>query len=140
MAEVYQASDLMQGARKVALKLFKREYTQSQLLAEAFRRESEALRQLHHPNIVELYETGVDNETDRHFLALEWFDNDLSEWVGKNRFPGWDDFYQHFGRQLLEAVAFAHKHQVIHRDVKPKNILIDSRGAPKLADFGIAKI
>lgn len=143
MAEVYAASDLQQGARKIALKLFKEEYTHSGLLAEAFRRESQALRDLRHPRIIELLDSGVDEETGRHYLALEWVDQDLSEWLPAERaerFPGWDSFYNDFGRHILEALAFSHTRQVIHRDIKPSNILIEASGLPKLADFGIAKI
>ena len=140
MAEVFAASDLSVGAKKVAVKLFKEEYTHSALLAEAFRRECHALRDLHHPHIVTLLDTGKDSQTNRHFLVLEWLDQDLSEWLPANSFPGWDDFYRDFGRPLLDALAFAHTRQIIHRDLKPKNILIDPSGKPKLADFGIAKL
>lgn len=140
MAEVFAASDLSADARKVAVKLFKAEYTHSALLAEAFRRECQALRDLRHPNIVTLLDTGKDAQTNRDFLVLEWFDLDLSEWLASNQFAGWDDFYSDFGRPLLDALAFAHTRQIIHRDLKPKNILIDSSGRPKLADFGIAKL
>jgi serine/threonine protein kinase len=140
MAEVFAASDLSADARKVAVKLFKEEYTHSELLAEAFRRECQALRDLHHPSIVTLLDAGKDTETNRHFLVLEWLDQDLSDWLDANPFAGWDDFYRDFGRPLLDALAFAHTRQIIHRDLKPKNILIDPSGRPKLADFGIAKL
>lgn len=140
MAEVFAASDLSTDARKVAVKLFKEEYTHSELLAEAFRRECQALQDLHHPHIVKLLDTGKDTQTNRHFLVLEWLDHDLSEWLPANPFAGWDDFFRDFGRPLLDALAFAHARQIIHRDLKPKNILIDPSGRPKLADFGIAKL
>jgi serine/threonine protein kinase len=140
MAEVFAASDLSADAKKVAVKLFREEYTHSELLAEAFRRECQALGDLHHPYIVTLLDTGKDSQTNRHFLVLEWLDQDLSEWLEANSFAGWDDFYRDFGRHLLDALAFAHTRQIIHRDLKPKNILIDPSGKPKLADFGIAKL
>ncbi len=140
MAEVYAALDMHQDARKVALKLFKDEYTNHELLAEAFKRESQALKELQHPRIVELYDSGIDSETNRHFLVLEWLDLDLPRWLDSHSFPGWDSYYSDFGKPLLEALAFAHNRQVIHRDIKPSNILIDASGSPKLADFGIAKI
>lgn len=140
MAEVFAASDLYADAKKVAVKLFKEEYTHSDLLAEAFRRECQALRDLHHPHIVTLLDNGKDLQTNRHFLVLEWLDHDLADWLEAKAFAGWDDFYVEFGRPLLDALAFAHTRQIIHRDLKPKNILIDPSGRPKLADFGIAKL
>lgn len=140
MAEVFAASDLTEDARRVAVKLFKEEYTHSDLLAEAFRRECQALRDLKHDNIVQLLGTGKDEETNRHFLVLEWLDHDLSSWLPGHTFAGWDDYYREFGKPLLEALAFAHTRQIIHRDLKPRNILVDPAGRPKLADFGIAKL
>lgn len=140
MAEVFPASDMGADAKKVAVKLFKEEYTHSELLAEAFRRECQALQDLDHANIVTLFDSGKDLQTGRHFLVLEWLDHDLSEWLTANPFAGWDDYYRDFGRPLLDALAFAHSRQIIHRDLKPKNILIDPSGRPKLADFGIAKL
>lgn len=140
MAEVFAASDLQCDAKKVAVKLFKEEYTHTALLAEAFRRECQALHDLRHPYIVTLLDSGKDSESGRHFLVLEWLDDDLSGWLAGNPFGGWDDFYRDFGRPLLDALAFAHSRQIIHRDLKPKNILVDQSGRPKLADFGIAKL
>ena len=108
MAEVFAASDLSADAKKVAVKFFREEYTHGELLAKAFRRECQALRDLHHPHIVALLDTGKDAQTNRHFLVLDWLDQDLSEWLAANAFAGWDDFYGEFGRPLLDALAFAH--------------------------------
>jgi len=71
MAEVFAASDLGAGAKKVAVKLFKEEYTHSELLAEAFRRECQALRDLRHPHIVTLLDTGKDGEPSAR-LCRSW--------------------------------------------------------------------
>lgn len=140
MSEVYPAFDLASGAKKVAVKLFRKRDIEDDILKETYEREVRALKELKHPSIVELLDSGVDKETNSLFLVLEWMESDLS---GVDRIPlssGWDSFFVELGSPLLKALAFAHSRQVIHRDIKPKNILLDSAGAPKLADFGISKI
>src|SRR2546427_5872059 len=78
MAELFVATDLDQDVRKVAVKLFRQEYTDNGVLREAFRRETQALKDLRHPRIVELLDCGFDERTNRHFLVLEWSEKDLA--------------------------------------------------------------
>jgi serine/threonine protein kinase len=139
MAEVYKAYDIREG-KHVAVKLFTRGTIEDEILKEAFERDVRALKELRHPSIVELFDSGVDVATGNHFLVLEWMESDLSDIKKMPAFLGWDSFYGEVGRPLLKALAFAHSRQVVHRDVKPKNVLLDSTGAPKLADFSISKI
>src|SRR5207302_258688 len=99
-----------------------------------------ALRGLRHPGIVELIDTGSEEATGKSFLVLEWMESNLSEWVKKFPPAGWDSFYDEIGKDVLEALAFAHAHNIAHRDVKPPNILMSNDGHAKLGDFGIAKL
>jgi serine/threonine protein kinase len=139
MAEVYRAYDV-DTRRHVAIKLFSKGTIEDDILKEAFEREVRALKELRHANIVELFDVGIEKTTGNQFLVLEWMDSDLWALKGASAFQGWDSFYSEIGRPLLKALAFAHSRQVVHRDVKPQNILLDSAGMPKLADFGISKL
>lgn len=141
MSVVYRANDSESGGL-VAVKLFRQtlDARESSLLAEAFKRETSALRQLQHPNIVKLLDHGFDPTSGEAFLVLEWIDHSLLSHLESNRPSSWPVFYDQIGRAIIEGLAFAHSRSCIHRDVKPANILCDARGCPKLADFGIAKI
>lgn len=139
MAEVYKAYDVIES-KHVAVKLFLRGGIEDEILKEAFDREVRALKELRHPSIVELLDSGIDGSTGNHFLVLEWMESDLAGLKVVPGFAGWDSFYVEVGRPLLKALAFAHSRQVVHRDVKPRNVLLDSSGIPKLADFGISKL
>ena len=140
MADVYQAHDMQCGGALVALKLFRLDTGESRILAEAYNRELRSLQELHHANIVRLFDHGKDTITDRQFLILEWMPLDLEQWSRRNALLGWDDYWQQIGRPILSALAFAHKRNLVHRDVKPNNILMSESGVPKLADFGISKL
>lgn len=140
MAEVFKAMELVGEGREVAIKMFRSDVLNDALIVEAFRRETEAIRNCTHPNIVQLLESGVDEETGRHFLVLEWMPQNLEQYLQKQSFRDWDHFYAMCGRPILEALALAHAQQIIHRDIKPSNILLDEAGVPKLADFSIAKL
>ena len=140
MADVYKASDLQAGGLHVAVKLLRYSANEEEILAESFRRETDALRQLEHPNIVRLIDTGQDDESGRSFLVLEWFEQDLSEYLTQHSFDTWQDFYDYVGRPVLEALEFAHSRRFSHRDLKPSNVLLTEGSSPKLADFGIAKL
>ncbi|MDP2325793.1 MAG: serine/threonine-protein kinase [Gammaproteobacteria bacterium] len=144
MADVYKARDL-NGDRDVAVKLFRAGGMSRDLIQESFRRESGALQELKHPNIVQLFDFGHDTATDRPYLVLEWIDRNLDEYIATldRTDPsawGWDSFIESLGLPILRALDFAHQRRCIHRDIKPSNILVMPDGSPKLADFGIARL
>lgn len=142
MAEVYKATDLNRDGNFVAVKLFKIDETGEfyGVFNEAFKRDENALRGLKHDYIVELYDSGFDKSSGRHFLVMPWVGGDLANWLESNEFQGWDDFYERLGRPILQGLAFAHERLCIHRDLKPRNILMTEVGYPKITDFGISKI
>jgi hypothetical protein len=137
-AKIVKAVDGDDGAQ-VALKLIsRRDADETQRVF--FRREVEALYLLEHPNIVSLRAFGEDEHEDAFYLVMPWFDKNLPEVLPADGDLGWDDFAEQWGLPLVEALAHAHQRDVVHRDVKPANILIAEDGTPKLADFGISKI
>ena len=140
MADVYQASDMLDDLRRVALKEFKHGQIEADILAESFRRETQALQELKHPGIVELLDSGKDETTGYYFLVLEWMEKDLATLLKESPPDGWDSFWKAVALPLLEALAFSHNRNYIHRDIKPSNILVGSDGSIKIADFGISKL
>ena len=140
MADVYQASDMLDDLRRVAVKEFKHGQIEADILAESFRRETQALQELKHPGIVELLDSGKDETTGNYFLVLEWMEKDLATLLKESPPDGWDSFWKAVALPVLEALAFSHTRQIIHRDIKPSNILVGSDGKLKLADFGISKL
>ena len=140
MADVLKAVDTKAGGRPVAVKLFRPNEREEAVEREAYERELRALRDLKHPGIVELIDSGVDSQ-GRRFLVLEWIDRSLVEHL--RLMPpgsGWDDIATSLVIPILRALDFAHGRGCIHRDLKPANILVTDDGIPKLADFGIAKL
>lgn len=104
-----------------------------------FHREVELLRKLSHRNIVEVID--VDRDDEGHwFLVLDWVPLNLEDVINRDGPIPWQEFWDRFGESLLEAIAFAHKSRIAHRDVKPRNILVTDNGTAKLADYGIAKL
>jgi serine/threonine protein kinase len=140
MGEVYKAVDTQNDLRQVAVKIFTKGKIEEEISVESFRREVSALKDLKHPRIVELIDSGIDEETGHNFLVLEWMEKNLLEKLKESSLDGWDSFWEEIGEPLLEALAFCHNREYIHRDIKPENILIDREGTIKLADFGISKL
>ena len=124
----------------VALKVFRATAGTDEVIEESFRREVQALSDLNHDNIVRILDSGRDEETQEHYIAMEWVDQDLTALLSGGAFASWETFHKKVGKGVLEALAFAHSRSTVHRDIKPSNILITSDGIPKVCDFGISKI
>ena len=138
-ASVFKARD-SETDEVVAVKLFDGSHLDDDLLQELFFRDRDALTALKHQNIVTMYDAGFDKNVDRYFIALEWLDESLPEYLQQYPITDWESFCDQLFIPILEALAYAHSHKIVHRDIKPSNILITIDRNPKLADFGIAKI
>ena len=135
MAQVYLARDLMLD-RNVALKVLFPELSVDQAFVERFRREARAAANLSHPNIVSVFDWGQGDRT--YFIVMEYIDGEtLSARI--RRAPIDSKEAAIIGVHVAAALSFAHEHNVIHRDVKPGNVLIDRSGHVKVTDFGIAR-
>lgn len=140
MSEVVRAVDMENGATPVAVKVFPKDAFQQNFVMEAFSRECESLKRLSsHENIVTLVDIGRDQESGSSYLALEWCDANLLEYVTAHPEPTWEGFHERYGKDILNALCFAYSQDVIHRDIKPQNVLINSSGRACVADFGISK-
>lgn len=136
MAYVYKAKDLKLN-RFVAVKVLREEYTENEQFIKKFDRESQAAAGLSHPNIVSVYDVGVDGEI--YFIVMEFVDGiTLKQYLDKK---GQLDYEEatNFIIDIAEALKCAHSHQIIHRDIKPHNIMLTKDLMPKVTDFGIAR-
>jgi serine/threonine protein kinase len=82
----------------------------------------------------------VDRERQLRFFVFPWHEASLEGALKEAPPDGWDDFYERWGRPILQGLAYAHSRGVAHRDIKPANILLDEDGTPQIADFGIARV
>ena len=136
MAVVYKAKDRLLN-RYVAIKILRPEFTQDEQFLDSFKRESQAAAGLQHPNIVSIYDVGRTGNIN--FIVMELVDGrPLSNFIKENGHLDYKTTID-IAKQVASALAIAHKHQIIHRDVKPHNIMITSDGVAKLTDFGIAR-
>ena len=136
MGEVYLAEDT-RLKRKVALKFLPREFTRDKEAVERFQREAQAAAALNHPHIVTIYE--VNKHDDQTYIAMEYVDGrTLKELITNHQLPITQVI--DITNQICEGLSAAHKKGIIHRDIKPQNILIDSEGRIKILDFGLAKL
>ena len=137
MSTVFEASD--STGHRVALKVFQESRRVSDSMMERFRREIEASKQLReHPNIITVYSTGQDSKT--HYIAMEKITGSRTlEAVMETDTLSIDTIVE-FGIKLARALAFAHDRNILHRDVKPTNIMLNSFGDPVLCDFGMAAL
>ena len=139
ISEVFKATDAHNPGRVVAVKVFKFGLFKDVVIQEAFEREGRILTEIQHPSIIPLLDYGVEPETRRPFLVLDWGGTDLKASIDKSNIRDWDTFYELFGKGILEALAFAHSRGVVHRDLKASDLLRTDAGKIRLADFGIAK-
>ena len=135
MGEVYLARDTKLG-RKVALKVLPPELAESEHLRERFEREAKALAALNHPGIVQVY--SVEESDGVHFITMELVEgNRLTELIPRGGMAV-DRFFD-VAIPLADAVAMAHERGVVHRDLKPDNVMVTDKGTVKVLDFGLAR-
>ncbi|HVM41360.1 MAG TPA: Stk1 family PASTA domain-containing Ser/Thr kinase, partial [Acidimicrobiia bacterium] len=136
MAEVYLARDHLLD-RPVALKVLFPEYARDEAFVERFRREAKAAAQLNHPNIVAVYDWGEEGGT--YFIVMEYVEGQSLRDMIHREGPLLPERAAEITADIAAALGFAHRHGVVHRDVKPGNVLITSHGQVKVTDFGIAR-
>jgi len=136
MAEVYRARDQLLD-RPVALKVLFPELSVDRSFVERFRREAQAAANLSHPNIVPVFDWGEDNGT--YFIVMEFVDGRALSSILRTAGPLHPDRAAEIAADVAGALAYAHRHGVVHRDVKPGNVLITPEGDVKVTDFGIAR-
>jgi len=136
MAVVYKARCRLLN-RFVAIKILKPDFIKDIKFIENFKKESQAAASLSHPNIVNVYDVG--REGNIHYIVMELIEGKVLSDVIEEEAPL--DYMRSIDitKQIASALSFAHKNQIIHRDVKPHNILITQNGTAKITDFGIAK-
>ena len=136
MSVVYKAKDRLLN-RFVAIKILKPEFISDQKFIESFRRESQNAASMSHPNIVNIYDVG--REGNIHYIVMELIEGRaLSDYIREQGPMAYPKVIA-LSKQIASALAFAHKNHIIHRDVKPHNVMITPNGTAKITDFGIAK-
>lgn len=136
MAEVYKGVDVIDN-KPIAIKILKKEYAENEEFLRRFRNESKAIAVLSHPNIVKIYDVGFSDKLQ--YIVMEYIDGiTLKEYIEEEKVLTWKDTV-HFVIQILRALQHAHDKGIVHRDIKPQNIMMFSDGTIKVMDFGIAK-
>jgi serine/threonine-protein kinase len=136
MANVYLAEDEVLG-RRVAIKILNDRHAGDDQFVERFRREAKNAASLSHPNIVSIYDRGEAEGT--YYIAMEYLDGRSLKELIVRRGPAPIHIAVDYARQVLAAIRFAHRHGIVHRDIKPHNVLVDGEGRLKVTDFGIAR-
>jgi eukaryotic-like serine/threonine-protein kinase len=138
MSTVHLAFD-MRLERRVAAKLLAEHLADDPTFVSRFQREAQAAARLVHPNIVQIFDSGLDEQSGRHFIVMEYIEGQSCAEILRD--DGWVQVDEAVAiiEQACEGLHYAHRHGVVHRDVKPGNLLRAREGEVKLADFGIAK-
>jgi serine/threonine protein kinase/beta-lactam-binding protein with PASTA domain len=136
MANVYLAEDQELG-RRVAIKILNDRHANDEQFVERFRREAKNAAALSHPNIVSIYDRGEAEGS--YYIAMEYLDGRSLKELIVSRGPAPITVAVEYARQILQALRFAHRHGIVHRDIKPHNVLVDAEGRVKVTDFGIAR-
>ena len=135
MAVVYKAR-CHRLNRLVAIKILRAEYTRDEEFRRRFHAESQAVAMLSHPNIVSVYDVSATDEAD--YIVMELIDGiTLKQYMEKKGVLNWKETL-HFAIQIAKALEHAHSRGIIHRDIKPHNVMVLKNGAVKVTDFGIA--
>ncbi|MCY9217476.1 protein kinase domain-containing protein, partial [Bacillus haynesii] len=135
MANVYLALDIILD-REVAIKVLRFDFVHDADFIRRFRREAQSAASLDHPNIVSIYDVG--EEDDIYYIVMEYVEGmTLKEYINRTG-PIHPKEAVQIMEQIVSAIAHAHDNQIVHRDIKPHNILIDHMGHIKVTDFGIA--
>ena len=136
MAMVYKAYDNLDD-KTVAIKILKDEFLGNQEFIRRFKNESKAIAVLSHPNIVKVYDVSFGDRIQ--YIVMEYIDGiTLKEYIGQQNVIPWKEAV-HFTVQILQALQHAHEKGIVHRDVKPQNIMLLQDGTIKVTDFGIAR-
>jgi serine/threonine-protein kinase len=135
MADVYLAEDEVLG-RRVAIKILNERHGDDQFI-ERFRREAQSAAALSHPNVVAIYDRGEAEGT--YYIAMELLDGRNLKELIVARGPAPPKIVVEYARQILAALAYSHRHTIVHRDIKPHNVVVDGDGRVKVTDFGIAR-
>jgi serine/threonine-protein kinase len=134
MADVWLAEDA-HLQRQVALKVLHSRFAQDREFVERFRREAESAAGLHHPNVVAVFDRGEVDGT--YYIAMQYLEGrSLKQLIDLGLTP---EQSVYLIRQVLEGARFAHRHGVVHRDLKPHNVIVDDEGKAVVTDFGIAR-
>ncbi|REK67154.1 MAG: Stk1 family PASTA domain-containing Ser/Thr kinase [Cohnella sp.] len=136
MALVYKAKDNLLN-RYVAVKVLRQQFMHDDEFVRRFRREAQAAASLSHPNIVSIYDVG--QEDDVHYIVMEYVNGHNLNEIIRERAPLQVEEAVRIASQICDALDHAHQNQIIHRDIKPHNILIGNNGRVKVTDFGIAR-
>ncbi|MFT4413517.1 Stk1 family PASTA domain-containing Ser/Thr kinase [Fredinandcohnia humi] len=135
MANVYLARDMILE-RDVAIKILRLDFSNDEEFIKRFRREAHAATSLVHPNIVSIYDVG--EEEDIYYIVMEYVPGQTLKQYIQRHAPLHPREVLNIMQQLTSAISHAHQNQIVHRDIKPQNILIDHDGTVKVTDFGIA--
>jgi beta-lactam-binding protein with PASTA domain/predicted Ser/Thr protein kinase len=136
MANVYLAADQELG-RRVAIKILDDRHARDEQFVERFRREAQNAAGLSHPSIVSIYDRGDSEGT--YYIAMEYVEGRTLKELLVARGPSPLGIAIDYTRQILSALRFAHRNGIVHRDIKPHNVIVDGEGRVKVMDFGIAR-
>lgn len=136
MALVYKGLDLLLN-RHVAIKVLRQQFVHDEEFIHRFRREAQSAASLSHPNVVSIYDVGQEGDT--HYIVMEYVEGHNLNEIIKEKAPMQVEEAVHIASQICDALDHAHHNEIIHRDIKPHNILIGKNGRVKVTDFGIAR-
>ena len=139
MAVVYKAR-CHRLNRLVAIKILKSDYLEDEVFRRRFHAESQAVAMLSHPNIVSVYDVSISMSMEADYIVMELIEGiTLKQYMEKKGFLNWKETL-HFAMQIAKALDHAHSRGIVHRDIKPHNVMVLKNGSVKVTDFGIARL